>query len=98
MKGITFLIASIALSATSFCFAQDIPTKGVSKKHVAAHYGQPVKKHASIGKPPISRWVYPDFEVVFEYNHVVHAYQRLNEIDSLDPSEYAPRSALRTQK
>lgn len=49
------------------------PTRGMSKAQVEARYGAPSEKVAAVGNPPISRWVYPDFVVYFEYNHVVHA-------------------------
>lgn len=91
-------MASTALLLTNVAVAQNMPTKGATKQMVMANYGQPIKKHARVGKPPITRWVYSDFEVVFEYNHVIHAYQRLNEIDNLPPSQWAPRSTLKTRR
>lgn len=98
MKAFKLLLASTALLATSVGFAQNMPAKGVTKQNVITDYGQPITKQAQVGKPPITRWIYPEFEVVFEYNHVIHAYQRLSEIDNLSPSEWAPRSTLKTKK
>ena len=34
--------------------------------------GEPTTRFAAIGKPPITRWVYPDRTVFFEYSHVIH--------------------------
>lgn len=98
MKALNILIASTAFLMANIALAKGLPNKGVTKQNVIANYGKPIKKHARIGKPPITRWVYSDFEVVFEYNHVVHAYQRLSEIDNLPPSEWAPRNTLKTRK
>ncbi len=49
------------------------PDRGMSKAQVEARYGAPSEKVAAVGNPPISRWVYPNFIVYFEYNHVIHA-------------------------
>ena len=49
------------------------PTRGTSMAQVEARFGAPTEKIAAVGKPPISRWVYPTFTVFFEYSHVIHA-------------------------
>lgn len=49
------------------------PTRGMSKAAVQRKFGAPNSKVAAIGEPPISRWVYDDYTVVFEYNKVLHA-------------------------
>jgi hypothetical protein len=51
----------------------DTPARGMSMGQVEQKYGAPSDKIAAVGKPPISRWVYPNFIVYFEYDHVVHA-------------------------
>jgi hypothetical protein len=40
---------------------------------VESSYGQPEKKVAAIGNPPISRWIYRDFTVYFEDRYVIHS-------------------------
>jgi hypothetical protein len=35
-------------------------------------FGTPDEKQAPVGKPPITRWVYPGYVVYFEYNMVLH--------------------------
>jgi len=35
-------------------------------------FGTPDEKQAPVGKPPITRWVYPGYVVYFEYNKVLH--------------------------
>lgn len=49
------------------------PTRGASMAQVERQFGVPAERVAAVGQPPISRWVYPDFVVFFEYSHVIHA-------------------------
>ena len=50
-----------------------LPNTGMSKAAVAADFGQPLRQSAAVGKPPISRWVYDDYTVYFEYDRVIHS-------------------------
>ena len=56
-----------ATSATS------TPQRGMTMSQVERQFGAPSDKYAAVGRPPITRWVYPDKVVYFEYDHVVHA-------------------------
>lgn len=49
-----------------------VPTRGMTMAQVEQKFGAPTERHAPVGQPPISRWVYPDKVVYFEYDHVVH--------------------------
>ncbi len=49
------------------------PTRGMSMTQVSAQFGQPTQKHNPVGQPPITRWIYPDFVVFFEYSTVIHS-------------------------
>ena len=49
------------------------PQKGQSKQSVEARYGTPEERLSAVGQPPISRWIYEDFTVYFEYDHVIHS-------------------------
>jgi hypothetical protein len=40
---------------------------------VERQFGAPTERVAAVGQPPITRWVYADKIVFFEYDHVVHA-------------------------
>jgi len=56
----------------------DKPDKGMSMSQVVAKYGEPSNKHTPVGgaskfQPPITRWDYPQFTVVFEHEHVIDA-------------------------
>ena len=50
-----------------------LPRRGLSMDGVRAAYGEPVSSSPAIGDPPITRWVYDDFVVFFEYQHVINA-------------------------
>ncbi len=43
----------------------DKPKRGVTRTQVEAKFGAPVTKHDAGGAPPITRWDYPGFAVVF---------------------------------
>jgi len=49
------------------------PTRGMTQASVESRYGSPISVEAPVGDPPISRWVYADFVVFFEYDRVIHA-------------------------
>ena len=80
-------LALAGLPATSTVFAQNLemasppaattdvaaPARGMTMTQVEKQYGAPSERSAAVGQPPITRWVYPDKVVYFEYDHVVHA-------------------------
>lgn len=49
------------------------PTRGMTMQQVEAKFGAPASKTQPVGKPPITRWDYPAFQVYFEYDHVIHS-------------------------
>jgi hypothetical protein len=52
------------------------PARGMSMERVTARWGEPSSKSGPVGQPPITRWEYPGFVVIFEHRHVVHAVER----------------------
>ncbi len=55
-----------------------LPVRGQHQSHVVARYGQPLERHATVGgnrplHPPITRWDYDGFSVVFEGPLVLHS-------------------------
>lgn len=50
-----------------------MPVRGMTMQQVAKDYGEPKEKRAPVGDPPITRWVYPDYTVYFEYKYVIHS-------------------------
>jgi outer membrane protein assembly factor BamE (lipoprotein component of BamABCDE complex) len=51
----------------------DRPKRGSTMGEVEKHFGAPVTRHATVGKPPITRWDYGGFSVFFEHDRVIHA-------------------------
>jgi len=55
-----------------------MPTRGMSMENVEHIFGAPQEKLPAVPDPgtklhpPITRWVYPDYVVYFEYNYVIH--------------------------
>ena len=49
------------------------PQKGQSQSSVETSFGEPLNRTGPVGDPPITTWVYPNFKVYFEYDHVVHS-------------------------
>ena len=57
-----------------------LPSRGASMAQVEKRFGAPAQKLPPVAgpnsrrhNPPITRWIYPGFEVYFEYNHVIDA-------------------------
>jgi outer membrane protein assembly factor BamE (lipoprotein component of BamABCDE complex) len=51
----------------------DRPKRGSTMGEVEKHFGAPLTRHPTIGKPPITRWDYSGFSVFFEHDRVIHA-------------------------
>ena len=49
------------------------PTRGMSMNTVSTQFGQAEYESEAVGKPPITKWIYPEFVVYFEYSHVIHS-------------------------
>jgi hypothetical protein len=49
----------------------DVPVNGLSMSEVEARFGSPEQKQAAVGDPPISRWVYDQWSVYFEYDRAL---------------------------
>ncbi len=47
------------------------PARGALMKTVEKQFGAPAEKHPTVGKPPITRWDYPNFSVFFEGDRVI---------------------------
>jgi hypothetical protein len=53
--------------------AATLPVAGVTMGEVEGQYGQPTERKDPVGRPPITRWVYPAFTVYFENDRVISA-------------------------
>jgi hypothetical protein len=51
----------------------ETPQRGATMSAVEARFGAPANKSAPVGTPPITKWFYPNFVVVFEHDKVLHA-------------------------
>jgi hypothetical protein len=51
----------------------ETPQRGSSMSAVEAKFGAPANKSGPVGSPPITKWFYPNFVVVFENDKVLHA-------------------------
>lgn len=49
----------------------DVPQKSSTMNQVRVKYGDPMNEYGAVGEPPITRWVYADFIVYFEHQHVI---------------------------
>lgn len=47
------------------------PTSGMTMKQVLTQFGKPWGTLPTVGTPPITRWRYPGYTVVFEYQRVI---------------------------
>lgn len=50
----------------------NLPARGMSMEKVEAQFGAPSERLPAVGEPPITRWIYPGFEVYFEHHLVIH--------------------------
>ena len=69
----TLLVTSVDAAQAS---AAERPARGKSMANVEARYGAPTTRSNAVGRPPITRWDYPEFAVFFEFDHVVHSVRR----------------------
>jgi hypothetical protein len=49
------------------------PSRGMSMNTVKQRFGDPEQARSPVGVPPITRWIYTDFEVYFEDSTVIHS-------------------------
>lgn len=75
------LIATLLTCFSLSAFAE-LPTAGTLMEAVANEYGEPTDKTLAIGQPPITRWIYDTFTVVFEHDHVVASFPRLAPVEN----------------
>jgi len=68
-------VCALLLAASLPLQAAELPASGMSMQAVERAYGTPLEKSGPVGQPPITRWVYDGFVVVFERSTVVHSLQ-----------------------
>lgn len=55
---------------------RDLPGNGLTMSQVEERYGSPNEKRPAVGEPPITRWIYDDYSVFFEYDLVIESVVR----------------------
>lgn len=93
MKKITAPLATLvtALLGSISSAHAELPVTGTMLDAVIAEYGEPNDKTLPIGQPAITRWMYESFTVVFENDHVVHSFPRVNKVENRELSDIPER-------
>lgn len=52
---------------------RDLPRNGLTKAQVEERFGTPDERRSPVGEPPITRWIYDDFNVFFEHDLVIES-------------------------
>lgn len=65
--------AAMRVGAASDSSSVMTPRNGITKADVEQKFGMPEERAPAIGQPPISRWVYKDYTVYFEFDRVIHS-------------------------
>ena len=60
-------------AVTPPAYSVTLPGRGMSMTEVISQFGEPQEKQPEVGEPPITRWVYPGYMVIFEYQYVIHS-------------------------
>jgi hypothetical protein len=91
--GLTTLFLSFSATADTLLIERaaqakmaNVPKKGMTMAQVEAKFGEPSEKVAAVGKPPISKWIYPLYTVYFEYKHVINSV-----LNKADAAEVGPK-------
>jgi len=69
-------IASQVIPEPMSVITLDFPRRGMNEEKVQGELGRPLEVIPAVGKPPITRWVYNDRIVYFEYSTVIHVVSR----------------------
>lgn len=75
--------------------ASTLPRRGSTMTQVEAQYGEPKERFDAVGRPPITRWVYPAFTVYFEHSHVVNAVLNKSSATEEGPRPAPPQKPFR---
>ena len=50
-----------------------LPARGLSQAETLSQFGEPLSRTEPTGTPPIEKWIYADFSVIFESKWVIHS-------------------------
>lgn len=54
----------------------EMPPRGLTMDRVQDRFGAPRSIAGPVGEPPITRWDYDGFVVIFEHRHVIHSVEK----------------------
>jgi len=85
----------LQIPETPKSFSVTLPGRGMSMTEVLEKFGEPLTKEPEVGEPPITRWNYENYRVIFEYQYVIHSLSTNNPIGFQKPveDEVAPESS-----
>jgi len=72
------------------------PHRGMLMTEVEKKFGIPTQIVGPIGQPPITRWVYENYTVIFEQEHVVHTVLKMIVPLSEQPVDYPAETQATT--
>jgi hypothetical protein len=76
IRSLPIVICLLAGPVADAAAQSRLPERGLDRQTVETLFGVPPRIEGPVGQPPITKWVYPDFIVVFEYDRVLHTVQR----------------------
>lgn len=88
--GMAILLALLG-TAGAAANSGELELRGETKERVRSSHGEPERIRGPVGDPPITRWLYSDFTVVFEYDRVLHSFQRQPELENRSADASAER-------
>ena len=92
LKTVSILLSALTIHVNALSAADDLyPIRGATKAQIQEQYGQPRDTRGPVGDPPITRWIYSDFSVVFEYDKALHAFPRNQGLENLPDSALPQR-------
>ncbi|WP_376696086.1 hypothetical protein [Wenzhouxiangella sp. EGI_FJ10305] len=73
MTGIAFAGDVLLIEKIEERMLRDLPQNGLTKAQVEQRFGEPDERRPAVGDPPITRWIYDDFNVFFEYDLAIES-------------------------
>lgn len=73
-------------------YSVTLPGRGMSMTEVLEKFGEPETRQPEVGEPPITRWVYPNYVVIFEYQYVIHSLTTNKPMGFMPPKPAEPKA------
>lgn len=88
---------ALQMPAVPKSYSVTLPGRGMSMTEVLEKFGEPETKQPEVGEPPITRWVYSNYVVIFEYQYVIHSLTTNKPMGIMPPKETATATAEKMQ-